>query len=132
MSDFTGSQQDANAQDIVREKTSVREGALEKKRSISGVIRQIKAAPILCLMMGIIFIWAFIFHYIPIYGITIAFRKFRLLGGYFSGEWVGFRYFQQFFKDPYAFRIIKNTVVLGFYSLLFGFPAPILFCVAAE
>ena len=77
-------------------------------------------------MMGFIILHTILFHYIPIYGITIAFKRYNPMAGFWTGEWVGLQYFAQFLKDPYAFRIIKNTVVLGFWSLLFGFPAPII------
>ena len=102
-------------------------GEIRRERLSISPILQIKKAPILSLMMMFIILWAVIFHYIPIYGITIAFKKFNPIAGFWSGKWVGFKYFVSFFEDPYCFRIIKNTVVLGFFSLVFGFPAPIIF-----
>lgn len=68
-----------------------------------------------------------IFHYLPMGGILIAFQRFRPNRGIFGSEWVGFRYFIDFFKGAYAYRIIRNTVLINFYDLLFGFPAPIIF-----
>jgi len=59
------------------------------------------------------------------YGIQIAFRNFSLMRGYL--DWVGFRHFIDFFNSFYAWRIIRNTLLLSFYSMLFGFPAPIIF-----
>jgi putative aldouronate transport system permease protein len=68
-----------------------------------------------------------IFHYIPMYGITVAFKDFRMSQGILGSPWVGFRNFQAFFEYPHVLRLIRNTFLLSFYNLLFGFPAPILF-----
>lgn len=67
-----------------------------------------------------------VFHYVPMYGATIAFKHFTPVAGIWGSEWVGFKHFQDFFRSYYFLRIIKNTLLLNFYSLLFGFPAPIL------
>jgi putative aldouronate transport system permease protein len=66
-----------------------------------------------------------IFHYLPMYGIIIAFKKFDLILGYDASPWAGLRNFQSFLSDPFALRVVKNTLLLGFYSLLFGFWPPI-------
>jgi putative aldouronate transport system permease protein len=68
-----------------------------------------------------------VFHYIPMYGVVIAFKKFQPLKGIMGSTWVGFRYFEEFFTSPHFFQLLKNTVLLSFYSLIWGFPAPILF-----
>ena len=91
-----------------------------------GTWEHIAKTPVPYLMMALIIAWAIVFHYIPLYGITIAFKQFHPLAGFWSGKWIGFKYFKEFLIDPYALRIIKNTVVLGFYSLIFGFPMPII------
>lgn len=67
-----------------------------------------------------------IFHYLPIYGITIAFKDFFAARGIMDSPWVGLKHFRIFFLNPYAWRIIRNTLLLGFYSVLFGYPAPII------
>ncbi len=79
---------------------------------------------IFMILPGIIIV--FIFNYIPMYGALIAFEKYDSTKGIFGSEWVGLKYFSMFFSNPLAFRLIKNTFLLGFYSLLFGFPAPII------
>ncbi|MBP1991673.1 ABC transporter permease [Paenibacillus eucommiae] len=68
-----------------------------------------------------------IFHYLPMYGILIAFKKFYPLKGILGSPWVGFTYFEQFFSSIYFWRILKNTLLLSFYSLVWGFPVPIIF-----
>lgn len=73
---------------------------------------------------GIVLI--FIFNYIPIYGILIAFQDYNPMKGMFGGTWVGLKYFKQFLANPYIGRLFKNTLLLGLYSLLWGFPGPII------
>lgn len=66
-----------------------------------------------------------IFHYLPMYGAVIAFKDYNPGVGIAASPWVGFRHFEEFIGGPYFWRLIKNTFLLSFYSLLFGFPAPI-------
>ena len=68
-----------------------------------------------------------IFHYMPMGGILMAFQKYKPLKGILGSEWVGLKYFREFFKSAYAWRIIKNTILINFYDLALGFPAPIIF-----
>ena len=69
----------------------------------------------------------FVFHYIPIYGVLMAFQNHVPAKGIWGSKWVGLKHFESFFRDPYFGRIMKNTIVLSFYSLLFSFPGPIIF-----
>ena len=68
-----------------------------------------------------------IFFYLPMGGILMAFEKFKPNKGIFGSEWVGLKYFIDFFKGAYAWRIIRNTLVLNVLNLLIGFPTPIIF-----
>lgn len=67
-----------------------------------------------------------IYKYIPMYGIQIAFRDFKASRGMFGSEWVGLKWFERFFTAPTCGRMIKNTILLSLYSLLWGFPVPII------
>ena len=80
------------------------------------------------------FIIVLIFSYIPMYGISIAFQKFKPLKGMFNMnvQWVGLKYFEKFFQSPYIFRLLRNNLLLGVYSLLWGFPLPIIFAVLLD
>ena len=71
-----------------------------------------------------------IYKYGPMYGIQIAFRDFRASRGITGSEWVGLEWFERFFTSPNASRMIRNTVLLSFYSLLWSFPVPILLSLA--
>lgn len=68
-----------------------------------------------------------IFSYIPMYGVTIAFKDFSIKAGILGSKWVGFKYFVDFFNSFYFTRLIKNTLLINIYDLLWAFPAPIIF-----
>lgn len=67
-----------------------------------------------------------IYKYWPMYGIQIAFRDYTASEGMFGSEWVGLQWFERFFSSPNCVRMIKNTVLLSLYSLLWSFPIPII------
>ena len=67
----------------------------------------------------------FIFSYIPMYGIQIAFRDYVPTKGYLGSPWVGMKHFIRFFGTFYAGRTISNTIILSLYGLIAGFPLPI-------
>lgn len=71
--------------------------------------------------------WYAIFAYGPMYGLIIAFKDYDVASGFFAGEWVGFKYFKEFFEGLYFKRTMVNTLLISFYNLIFGFPAPIIF-----
>lgn len=70
-----------------------------------------------------------IFKYYPMYGVQIAFKDFSPSQGIWGSEWVGFQHFKDFFDSYNFWTIIKNTLSLSFFSLLFGFPAPIIIAI---
>ena len=61
------------------------------------------------------------------YGVTLAFKDFKITEGILGSPWAGLKYFRQVFSDPYFYKTIRNTIVISLYKLLFGFPAPIVF-----
>lgn len=67
-----------------------------------------------------------IFHYVPMYGAVIAFKDFRPALGIAGSEWVGLQHFIHFIDSHYFWKLMRNTFLLSGYSLLFGFPAPII------
>lgn len=67
-----------------------------------------------------------LFHYGPMYGAIIAFKKYDIALGIWNSPWVGFQHFKEFFEGFYFWRVVRNTVLISLYQLLFGFPAPIL------
>lgn len=71
-------------------------------------------------------IFVFIFEYGPMYGIQIAFRNFSPTKGIWGSDWVGLEYFIRFFQSPQFFNILRNTLGISVYSLIAGFPFPII------
>jgi putative aldouronate transport system permease protein len=71
-------------------------------------------------------VWYFIFAYIPMYGITLGFKEFHFNKGIWNSPWVGTQYLIQFLSYFDFWKIIKNTLLISFLKLLFGFPAPII------
>ena len=67
----------------------------------------------------------FIFHYIPIYGVQIAFKNFRSSKGILGSEWVGFKHFARFLAYPDFWKILWNTVRISLYALA-TFPCPVI------
>ncbi|WP_051106938.1 ABC transporter permease [Paenibacillus terrigena] len=67
-----------------------------------------------------------IFHYGPMYGLQIAFKDFSPARGIWGSPWVGFKHFMSFFDGIYFWRLIRNTLLINIYELLFAFPAAII------
>ena len=71
-------------------------------------------------------IYFIIFHYIPIYGVRLAFQDYKLFG---PNEWVGFKYFKQMFNSPYFFQVLKNTIIISTLKICIGLPIPMILAV---
>lgn len=74
-------------------------------------------------------VYILIFCYGPMYGIQLAFRKYDFSKGLTGGDWVGLKYFIQYFESPMFSVTLKNTFVISFFTLLCGFPAPIMLAI---
>jgi len=101
------------------------------KNSLSAFVnkagKDFKKNWVLYLMILPVVAYYIIFHYWPMYGIQIGFKDFNIAKGYMGSPWVGLKYFQQFFESFYFGRVLRNTLMISIYELIFGFPAPILF-----
>lgn len=73
-----------------------------------------------------------LFNYIPMYGIIISFQDYSLYAGVRGSEWVGLKHFLYFLQDEMFYQVLKNTLKINFYDILFGFTAPILFAILAN
>lgn len=80
----------------------------------------------LYMMLIPVVLYFIIFHYKPMYGAIIAFKDFKPFLGIGDSPWVGFKHFEQFFESYYFLRILRNTLVISLYQLIFGFPAAII------
>ncbi len=103
--------------------------SLDKSYNVSSLVRIRKnftVNKILYLMLIPFIAWYLVFLYKPMYGLLIAFKDYSLWKGFSGSPWVGFENFITFMKSPYFLRSLKNTFLLSFYSLLIGFPIPII------
>lgn len=117
---------------IKRKNTAGESSAVKKTRTgKKGVWRAIKKdfsnCKYLYLMALPVIAYYIIFHYLPMYGVTIAFRRYSISDGIFGSPWVGLKYFEEFFSSIYFGRVMKNTLIISFYDMLVGFPLPIIF-----
>ncbi|GGG86079.1 ABC transporter permease [Paenibacillus radicis (ex Gao et al. 2016)] len=108
----------ANAQALKSGKTG--------KTGKSRFIRDLMMNKYLYLMMIPVVAYYIVFHYAPMYGALIAFKEYTPMKGILGSDWVGLKHFNDFFNSYYFVRILKNTLIISLYSLLFEFPAPII------
>ncbi|EPY11624.1 binding-protein-dependent transport systems inner membrane component [Paenibacillus alvei A6-6i-x] len=80
----------------------------------------------LYLLLLPVVLYYIIFHYLPMYGIQIAFKDFMANKGIWDSPWVGIKHFERFFNSFYFERLLTNTVLISLYSLALSFPIPIL------
>ena len=77
-------------------------------------------------LFTIVIAYFVIFKYIPMYGVTLAFKDFRLKLGILRSPWAGLKHFRLLFSTPSFFEVLRNTVSISLLRIVFGFPAPIL------
>jgi multiple sugar transport system permease protein/putative aldouronate transport system permease protein len=99
-------------------------------KAIRNSIRNYTGAWQFWLIMALPLAYIIIFCYIPMGGILMAFKDYSPRRGIWQSPWVGFKWFKQFLTTPSGLTVIVNTLRLGFYSLLAGFPIPIMLAVA--
>ena len=75
------------------------------------------------------FLDVLIFKYLPMYGIQIAFKNYKVRKGILGSDWVGLEHFVKFIRTPNFLQILRNTLLLSLYNLVFGFPVPILLAI---
>lgn len=71
-------------------------------------------------------IYYIMFKYVPMFGILISFKDYNAFKGVWESDWVGLKYYTLFFESPDFLKLLRNTILLGFYKIIFGFPAPII------
>ena len=98
----------------------------DKNGRLSHAGKKIWRSRYLYLLLLPTFVWYIVFMYAPLYGAQIAFRDFMPALGITGGKWVGFKYFIQFFKSEYFVRLMKNTLGISVYSIVVGFPIPVI------
>lgn len=93
------------------------------------ILRRIKRDRVYLLLLVPVLLHYILFRYVPMFGIVVSFKDYNLFKGLWESEWVGLKHYRIFIENPDAWKIIRNTVLLGLYKFLFGFPAPILLAI---
>nr|AIF26896.1 hypothetical protein [uncultured bacterium fosmid pJB148G3] len=100
---------------------------MERKKSIWLDIRKDKML-YLMVLPGIAYF--LLFHYVPMYGLTLAFRKYNIYKGFAASKWIGWDNFEKLFT-MYGFTdALRNTILISLKKIAFGFPVPIIFAIA--
>ncbi|WP_433614947.1 ABC transporter permease [Paenibacillus cellulositrophicus] len=92
----------------------------------SRLVRDFVLNKYLYIMMLPVIAYYLVFHYAPMYGALIAFKDYSPMKGILGSDWVGLKHFHDFFGSFYFWRILKNTILISLYTLVFEFPAPII------
>ena len=99
---------------------------LVREQRRSQLWKRIKNDRLLYLMLVPVLIWYIVFCYLPMGGITLAFKNYRYDAGLWNSPWVGFQHFATMFKDAEFWTAFKNTLIFSLGKLLFHFPVPII------
>jgi putative aldouronate transport system permease protein len=91
-------------------------------KRVSRALRRDKYLYIILLPVVAYFV---LFKYVPMYGLVISFMDYSVFRGIGGSEWIGFANFQSFFNSVYFVRLLRNTLLISVYGLLFTFPLPI-------
>ncbi|MBR6184698.1 MAG: sugar ABC transporter permease [Clostridia bacterium] len=104
--------------------TSISKSVREKKRR--SFMRRVRKHKLHLLMIVPVICWYLLFKYGPLYGVTLAFKKYQLLKGIIASPWVGLDNFQRLFSSYNFWNVFRNTIIIAALKFVFGFPAPII------
>lgn len=107
-------------------KISKKENGVQRKSKYISYLRNDGA---LYVMLFLPILYYIIFHYVPMYGVTIAFKEYNPFLGIFGSEWVGFDVFKEIFKMKEFTRAVRNTLVLNLMNIILGFPVPVIIAI---
>jgi len=97
-----------------------------KPGKLARIVDHLKREWQLYLMLIPTIVWLLLFLYKPMYGLQIAFKDYSLFRGVAASPWIGLEHFENLFGNDQFIRALRNTLIISFYNLLFGFPMPIL------
>lgn len=107
-------------------KTGVKNKTAYRKYSIAAIKKDFRMNYGVYMLLLPIVLFYIVFMYMPMYGAVIAFMDYSPALGITGSHWVGLKYFKEFFGSPYFAQVVGNTLIISFYDILFGFPAPII------
>lgn len=90
------------------------------------IFKRFKRDRIYLLLLVPLLLYYALFKYAPMFGIMVSFQDYNLFKGVWASDWVGLKHYKMFISNPDAWSIIRNTLVLGLYKLIFLYPTPIL------
>lgn len=111
---------------VTNPRAPVRPKGEKKKKSVWQVAYEQRY---LYLMSLPFVLWVFVFHYIPVWGWTMAFQDFRPGLSFFEQEWVGWKHFIELFSDERFYRVLRNTLAMSIMGLIANFTFPIFFAI---
>ncbi len=121
----------AKSQAIARKRKGTRYGyftseEMKRRTPLQKFLLKFKRNWQLHLMMLLPLTYMILFHYLPLYGVQIAFRDYNVLEGITNSDWVGLANFQRFFNNQRWSQYVINTVTISLYTIAVGFPIPII------
>lgn len=111
--------------EALKQTTGIQTNVKVKQKSQTP-IKKIRKVWRLYVLIALPVLYIIIFKYVPMYGAQIAFKDFIVTKGITGSDWVGFKHFVRFFKSYEFWRLMSNTIILSVYSLVAGFPFPII------
>lgn len=112
--------------DIDRKESSALPTRTERQKRNS-IERQIYQSRHLLLLLLPCIIYFILFHYVPMWGVLIAFKDYKAFLGFKGSKWVGLKYFRLFLGSRDIVPLLRNTFLIGFYMIVWGFPMPLIF-----
>lgn len=106
--------------------TETKEYALKRRKKFFSYL---KADGALYVMILLPMLYYIIFHYVPMYGVTIAFKDYNPFVGIFESEWIGLDVFKEIFRMKEFSRAVRNTLILNLMNVVLGFPMPVLIAI---
>lgn len=107
-------------------KTRIVKKEKQRKFTMEAIKKDMRKNYSVYLLILPVLLYFILFNYAPMYGAIIAFKRYSPVKGILGSEWVGLQYFKQFLTSPYFAGVMKNTIVISLYSVIFAFPAPII------
>ena len=106
---------------------SVERKVKKEKKLHERIIIELKKDKYLYILSIPIFLYFILFKYLPMFGLTLAFKDYNIMRGVLDSKWVGLRYFKEFFSSVYFGRTLLNTLIISIMDIAIGFPIPIIF-----
>lgn len=100
--------------------------ASKRKRILHKSLLQMKKSWQLYVVILLPLLFLIVFRYVPMYGIILGFKQYFVTKGILGSPWAGLKHFEYFFQSPLLPRLLVNTISISLYSLLAGFPIPII------